>query len=374
MVRITDDRTAIKVREAGYPDEKTYIVRRIMHIKTQCGQTATNHATVSKYNDYVRSKQERKRLIDICEFGSISKLHDHRFEVTRENRVLWILNKENYIQAYIEANNVECARRAAFGIELMLSESRGFWWDIQQIMVSGCVFWPNWMELQAKLYKEGQRIAQSFETQNPGLKLAEQTAGIRSDAYARSPLWSASEGLYLDWLRIFETPPFNMKDTLYLVARTGLSRDEYKEYILGSNGDQVPIPLPDRYISDSTLATLLKKDLARPAPLPTLATALSRKPLAELQPLARELGIKYSKYKKAELASLLSESMPPDLVDRIMSSLPECKSYVLQPPNGLTWKQFQDFKSCYRQMFAMLVDFLDEDSPSLDTPMGRILL
>lgn len=373
VVSVTEDKTAIKVREAGFPDEKTYVVGRIMRIKTQSGEIATNHTTVARFMEFTNRQRERQNLISTCEFGSLKELNGCRFEVKKESGSIWISNRKNFLITSIEAKSVEWARRAAFGIDLMLSESRGYWVDIQKIMVSGGVYWPNWMELQAAAYKEGQRIAQNYEAANEGKKLAKQPIGVRVDSYAESPLWPGEDCYFMDWLRIFEAPPFDMKEILKLVDGSWLNREEYKEYILSSDGRQRPIEMPNEEISAKTLTKLLENDLAKPEYPLTIESALSRLTLAELRPLAKALGVNTSQGKKSEIVERCIHAMPSDEAQRLIANLQESNSFVLQPPKGLTWEQFQDFKSCYRQMFGMLAEWLDGNPRRPGHPISKLL-
>lgn len=376
VVAIVNGGESITVRESGYPDEKTYVVHRIMEVRTQDGTKASNPQTIAKFEEYNRSRLENERrrqdLIDTCYWGSTAKLKACRFDVSKVGSGYMLWNKDTYQSTTIQARNLETARRAAYAVGLMLGESKGLWWDLQGFFVDGGVYWPAWMKLQRQAYLDGLRIAKEFEQQNPGRTFLGLRLRDRCAEYAKSPYWVEQDGQYLDWGRIFEAGEFDMPTALKCMSNARIDRDEYKEYILGSNGDRQPIHLPDAEISQKTLASLLKMGLAQKAPPPELSSVLGAMRVSQLKLMAKNLGIKTTGTAKADLISMCQKSMPQEMAQELIVNHSDLVRYLLNPPSGLTWDQFQDFKSCYRQMFSMLSTWTDKRLVTSDEVMKQL--
>ena len=365
IISLSDDESAIKVRESEYPDEKTYIVVRIMEMQTQEGETAKNNNAISKFHEYNRQRfeaqRERQDLIDTCEWGVPAKLKDCRFDVSKVAGGYLIWNKNNCKSVTIRARDIESARRAAFAIDMMLSHSRGYWWDIQQVMVKRHIFWPNWMALQEAAYQDGQRIARQFEEEQPLKIWAQQSFRARCDLYAKSPFWGQHEAHYMDWGRIFEAKHFDMESSLRAMSDMPLDREQFKEYILGSNQLQKPIALPNDNIGEKTLTKLLESGLASLPEDPAIETILSGYRINELKDMAEQWNLKTTGLKKAELVQLCANAMPRDVALHLIADNTKSDLFLLQPPKNLEPEEFQNFKSCYRQMFSTLAAWIDDD-------------
>ncbi|WP_342133523.1 hypothetical protein [Hydrogenophaga sp. OTU3427] len=370
------DETAIMVREQGVADEKVYVVARIMEIRTQDGLVATNHQTTRSYQESLRQRLERERersaIIDVCASGHPRQLLDMRFIVIPAAGSYSIVNQKNKQTAQVRALNLDGGNRAAFAVEMMLGRSSGLWWEIQGVMVKCQVYWPQWMQLREAAHAECRRIAAQYRDENPDLQWEALSFRERCDHYRKSPLWKLDNWEYMDWGRIFEAQKVDIEACLRILAEVPLSLEEYKQYILSSNGPQTPLTLPDDHISQQALEKLLTTGLAkRPDPL-TLEDVLSKLKTAELKAIAKPLGIKVSALKKAELIAQCLQAIPPDQASRLIADATAPDAYVLQPPDGLTWEEFQDFKSCYRQMFSMLAAWLDGEH-EFSAPVVAIL-
>ena len=355
---------AMKVLEVGEPQEKTYIVKRIMEVRLQDGTKVTNPETTSAFREWERERNEyqrhRQNLIDTCHFGSVSKLKECRFEVSRTPGGFLLSNKQNYQLVIIQARDIEAARRGAYALEIMLSESEGLWWELQAVLINNGVHWPAWMEMQRLAYQDGQRLLHEFERENPGILWHTISFKDRSAHYFRSPYWGEEESWkHLEWGQIFEASDVNMATALQCMSSLTKDIEEFKAYILGSNGARKPMNLPNVDISLNTLNWLKARGLAVAVPAPEPRDILGGYRVAELKELARSMGLKFTGAKKVDLVNMCLRVMTPEDQKALLAMDIRPIQYLLNAPPGLNWDQFQHFKACYRKMFSMLIHYVD---------------
>ena len=271
-----------------------------------------------------------------------------------------LLNKKNYQSVVIQARDIEAARRGAYAIEIMISESEGLWWELQAVLVNNGVYWPAWMQLQRLAYLDGQRIAQEYEKDNPGALWHSVSSKDRSQRYAQSKYWGEEESWqYLEWGKIFEAADVDMTTAFRCMRLLAIDVKEFKAYILSSNGAQNPMNLPDRNISSSTFEWLRLQGLALVAPSPNIREVLSKRRVIELKELVKSYGLKLTGAKKVDLINSCLAAMTIEDQTALMVKNTSPVQHVLQPPEGLSWQQFQNFKACNRKMFSMLVHHVD---------------
>ena len=365
VLSLINSNEAIKALEPGETQEKTYVVKRIMEVRLQDGTTVRNSEVTAAFQDWERERNAyqlyRQNLIDICCFGSDSKLKECRFEVSRTAGGFLLLNKKNYQSVVIQARDIEAARRGAYAIEIMISESEGLWWELQAVLVNNGVYWPAWMQLQRLAYLDGQRIAQEYEKDNPGALWHSVSSKDRSQRYAQSKYWGEEESWqYLEWGKIFEAADVDMTTAFRCMRLLAIDVEEFKAYILSSNGAQKPMTLPDGNISNSTFKWLRQQGLALVAPSPNIRDILSKYRVIELKELVKSYGLKLNGAKKMDLINSCLVAMTVGEQTVLLAESASPIQHVLQPPGGLSWEQFQNFKACNRKMFSMLVHHLDK--------------
>lgn len=365
VLSLINSNEAIKARELGETQERTYVVKRIMEVRLQDGTTVRNSETTAAFQDWERERNayqlHRQNLLDICRFGSDAKLKECRFEVSRTAGGFLLLNKENYQFVTIQARDIEAARRGAYAIEIMLAESEGLWWELQAVLVNNGVYWPAWMQLQSLAYLDGQKIAQEYEKDNPGALWRSVSLKDRSQRYAQSLYWGEEESWqYLEWRQIFEAADVDMTTAFQCMRLPTVDVEEFKAYILSSNGAQKPMSLPYGDISTNTLKWLKRQGLALVAPSPNIRDTLGKYRIIELKALAKSFGLKLTGAKKADLINSCLAAMTTEHQTALLEKNASPVQHVLQPPEGLSWKQFQNFKACNRKMFSMLVHRVDD--------------